>query len=242
MRTVILLLLVTNLGFLAWNMFQPPWQDLVVGSDYGARAVPGITLLAERTPEPDIPTEPERPASRVIGPQSGGGAMNCIAIGLFPTLDDAFQFIAQARELGFNAELAVDGPMLDPQYRVFLPPAESREMATTMLDELNRRALDQGMTLESYLVTRGELENGVALGVFNQADNATEIVRQVASLGFEVRISEVPQTDGDISVHLKNLENERLGDTLWSQLILDRPYLDQSQNVCETIAQGRQFP
>jgi hypothetical protein len=62
------------------------------------------------------------------------------------------------------------------------------------------------------------------------------------TLGYNPEIQELPQSDGGIAIHLSGPRSLSLESSEWLGLILQRSYLSAVENVCETIAQGAQFP
>ena len=134
------------------------------------------------------------------------------------------------------------GEVLPPSYRVYLPPASNREIATITLDGLSERLVGENLQVETYLITRGLLENAVALGVFPVLEDALRIRDQVAGLGYLVEIEEIPQSTGALQLVLAKPDFTPLDVAEWLEFAGDRPDLTYSENLCETIAQGAQFP
>jgi hypothetical protein len=138
--------------------------------------------------------------------------------------------------------LNLTGVPLDPQYRVYIVPASSRNVATITLDGVSERLAAADLQVETYLITRGLLENGIGLGVFAAEDGAVAVMGQVTELGYDVEIEEIPRSEGEIQVWLRPPDSGQVGDSKWLDLSADRPYLTRTENLCETIAQATQFP
>ena len=98
------------------------------------------------------------------------------------------------------------------------------------------------MESEIYLITRGMRENGIALGVFSERDDAEASNKAIRELGYAPEIEEIPRSTGEIQVQLQALEQNVLENPPWLDLTVDRPDLSITENLCETIAQGSQFP
>ena len=64
-------------------------------------------------------------------------------------------------------------------YRVYLPPAESREAAFAVARDLAARGVS-----DYYVVTAGAQRNTVSLGLFRDLDNASERRDAVVALGY----------------------------------------------------------
>ena len=221
MRYIALTLLLLNLAYLAWNFWQRSQTEvpvvLIETEEPGAR----LRLLSERE------TDAERAA-----PVAAEAAALCSRLGEFPSVEDANLFIKEARALNLQAELWVDGSLLAPQYRVYLPPYSSREIAALSLNALQEDPRVTELALETYLITRGELANGIGLGIFAERNTAETLMEALSGLGYEVRLGEVPRAEGRIFVLLSEAQIMALDPQIRAQLMLDRPYLDASENVC----------
>jgi len=166
----------------------------------------------------------------------------CSLVGNFATVDEANGFIARVESESVTARLSLAGEPLPAQYLVYLSPLSSRLIATITLEGLGEAIAAANLEIENYLITRGLLENAIALGVFSDVASATEIRNQVAELGYSVEIDEIPRSTGDIRVQLQAASSDLIENLKWLELTADRPYLSRSENLCETIAQGTQFP
>jgi hypothetical protein len=231
MRYIAVFLLLANVVYFSWNQYTA--RDAALGPT--PVTIPpinnGLNLLSERNGSVELPEAGVAQAAVVSG--------YCALVGLFRNLDDANYFMLGAQKLGIDTELKLSGELLSPQYRVYILPLSSREEATSTLIGLNEELRDAELAIESYLITRGELGNGIALGVFDQLSNAEGVQSQALELGYSPEIGEIPRADGDIRVQLM-LDNQFPFETdQWLELTRDRPYLTQVENLCETIAQGQ---
>ncbi|KFL37103.1 SPOR domain-containing protein [Arenimonas donghaensis] len=73
-------------------------------------------------------------------------------------------------------------------YRVFLPASGSREQALAAARQLAARGVR-----DYYVVTAGDQENTVSLGLFNELDNAEKRREEIAAQGFSARLE--PRTE-----------------------------------------------
>mgnify|MGYP001162639895 FL=1 len=230
MRYIAVFLLLANAAYFFWHLYTS--QNGGVGLD--RVVIPpinsGLVLLSEQTEIADLLVTDVTPVKKAYG--------YCALAGLFPNLEDANYFMVSAQELGFDTEVSLSGELLSPQYRVYLPPLASREIATSTLIGLSERLREADLSIESYLITRGQLSNGIALGVFAQRFNAEGVQNRVLELGYNLEIGEIPRADGDIQVRLMHENQFPFQTDQWLELTLDRPYLEQVENLCETIAQG----
>lgn len=111
------------------------------------------------------------------------GAPACFRLGPFDTpagqrraserLQDR---VARVRERETSRESAQD-------FRVYLAAAENREAALVLARQLD----DKGVR-DYFVVTGGEWENSISLGVFRNEQNARRRLNAVVALGFEARL------------------------------------------------------
>ena len=225
MRYIAVFLLLANIGYFSWVRYGVEPSILPVKSAPRPLLNTGISLISEY--ELRLAAQP---------------ALNCFTIGSFSTIDDASSLIAAMGEKAYAATVSLGGEPLSSQYRVFIPPASSRRIATITLDGLSESLRAADMVSEIYLITRGMLENGIALGVFSERVDAETARIAVQELGYVPEIEEIPRSTGEIQVQLQVLEQNVQENPAWLDLTVGRPDLSITENLCETIAQGRQFP
>ena len=225
MRYIAIFLLVANIGYFSWVRYAAEPIAPAVTSTPRLLLNSGLTLVSEY--EAQLVAQP---------------ALNCFTIGSFSTIDDASSLIAEMGEAAFAYNVVLSGDPLSSQYRVFLPPASSRGIATIALDTLSEGLIAANMESEIYLITRGMLENGIALGVFLELGDAQGVRNRVQGLGYAPQIEEIPRSTDVIQVQLQVLEQFVFENPAWLDLTAGRPNLIITENLCETIAQGTQFP
>ena len=225
MRYIAIFLLLANIGYFSWVRYAA--EPIVPRVISAPRLLlnSGLTLISEY--EAQLAAQP---------------ALNCFTIGNFSTIDDASSLIAEMGEAVFASNVVLGGDPLSSQYRVFLPPASSRGIATIALDTLSEGLIAANMESEIYLITRGMLENGIALGVFLELGDAQGVRNRVQGLGYAPQIEEIPRSTDVIQVQLQVLEQFVFENPAWLDLTAGRPNLIITENLCETIAQGTQFP
>lgn len=229
MRYIALFLVLLNLAYLAWNLTRPAPPALEPSAPRPLLNT-GLTLVSEYEADSALQAEINALASRQCTVASG-----------FPSLDEASSFLAEARNAGFEAALEMGGQALEPLYRVYLPPASSRAIATITLDGLAERLAAAELAIDSYLITRGILENAIALGVYEDPERAQTVQASVAEMGYEAEIEELSRSTGEIRVWLRHPTAERVTDAEWLDLTAERDGLSRSENLCETLVQAPQF-
>ncbi len=225
MRYIVIFLLLANIGYFSWVRFGAQPITPPVPTNPRPLLNSGLTLVSEY--EAQLEAQP---------------TLNCFTIGNFRSNDDASSLIAELSEAVFSAAVSLSGDPLSSQYRLFIPPASSRGIATITLDSLSNSLSAAEMEIEIYLITRGMLENGIALGVFSEFSDAEAARSAVQGLGYAPEIEEIPRSTGVIRVQLQLLERYVLENPAWPELMADWPDLTITENLCETIAQGSQFP
>ena len=225
MRYIAIFLLLANIGYFSWVRYAAEPIVLPVTSAPRLLLNSGLTLISEY--EAQLAAQP---------------ALNCFTIGDFSTIDDASSLIAEMGEAVFASNVVLGGDPLSSQYRVFIPPASSRGIATIALDALSEGLIAADIESEIYLITRGMFENGIALGVFSELGDAQALRNGVQGLGYAPQIEEIPRSTDEIQVQLQVLEQFVFENPAWLDLTAGRPNLIITENLCETIAQGTQFP
>jgi hypothetical protein len=231
MKYIAIFLLIANVAYFIWANSEFAEPVMVVSPPLRPLLNNGMTMLEEYQDERELLRLAEFEASKT-----------CLRVGVFNTPDDANVFISRALELGLSGQLRFEGEQLPSLYRVFLPPASSRAIAAIMLDGLGEMAEAGGMRLETYLITRGSLENAIALGVFESPEQAADIEAQVTELGYQPEVEKIVRSAGGISVWLESNSSLSLQSTEWLDLAGESQDLLATENLCETIAQAAQFP
>jgi len=229
MRYIAIFLVLLNIIYLVWSNMAEESEELAPEEPRPLLNT-GIITLAE------FATDTER--QQALNAQA---EQLCTLVSGFQTLDDAEYFIADARGAGHLAALQLLGEELSPLYRLYLPPASSRAVATITLDGLGERLKEENLDVESYLITRGLLENAVALGVYEDEQRARELLERIQGLGYGPTVDVIPRSTGGIEVWLHPGSDQRLNDSEWLDLSTERPGLSRSENLCETLVQAPQF-
>ena len=109
----------------------------------------------------------------------------CYSVGPFKDEDDAKFLGIRAEALGFESEmrsLATGGSI---EHWVHIPPLVSRQQSLQLLRELQSRGVD------SYIITQGELAEGISLGLFRNKQSAENLTNKMLAMDYSVVIKEV---------------------------------------------------
>jgi len=215
MRQIVITLVLANLGYFAWNLYAP-----------------AETEIAPRVSSADIAPSILRLRSELADVVTTNESDSCAYIEGFNNLEDANDFISYASAMNLSVRLLLQGELLDSHFRVYLPPFESREAASSALDEFMAGSVSDADGIDGYVITRGALENAIVFGIFAQIDEALAIQEFLRSLGLNTEIGEVPRAEGPIMVQQFALPVEGFSEVIWQQIQLDIPYLSRTQNLC----------
>jgi len=155
---------------------------------------------------------------------------SCIFLGGFD--DEAVALAVRQRLLSLDIE-AVVAPMDEAagvDYWVYLPPLVSRQASLRQLHELQSRNVD------SYIITVGDLSNGISLGIFSRQDSAEGVVSRLRAIDYSASIRELPRSHRRYWAQISRVGKGPLSNTLLSELKRSFPGFEQQQMPCSSIA------
>jgi hypothetical protein len=184
-RALFLLLLAANLGAASWLLFAPDTHapPLPV-TDPG---VPKLVLLSERDRGDDASAE------LAAAPESRADERNdeCHSIGTFPTQADVRAAIGALTPLTRRIQYREAHATQARGYWVYLPAFDTREQALAAARQLSSKGVR-----DYYVVTAGDQQNTISLGLFRDQGNAERRRAEIAALGFDpqsiARTEELP--------------------------------------------------
>lgn len=193
MRTLFLALLLANVTVAAWLVWRMPStvsaQGAPTQSDPG---VPTLQLLSERGSQPD-PSDPAPPPQRSSAEEDGETtederdaverALACYTLGPLPSRAD----LRRAKSLLQRNTVRTREREVEERreigHWVYLPAVDTRDRAL----EIARQLSDYGVR-DYYVVTAGDQENTISLGLYRNEDNAVRRRRNLRELGFDARM------------------------------------------------------
>ncbi|MBK8970734.1 MAG: SPOR domain-containing protein [Hahellaceae bacterium] len=128
----------------------------------------------------------------VAGWQSGDGI--CRLLGPLELKSDATELVNAMSASGVSGSIHESTVQLAPEYWVYLPPYESKELALKTLKKLQSKGVD------SYLISQGVLRNGISLGFFRNSDTAKILLDRRLKQGYMAKLKEVPRSRKDFWV------------------------------------------
>jgi hypothetical protein len=219
-RNLFLLLVLLNLGVLAWFAWVEPEPAPPV-----AYSGPGITLLRELDPEAPIlmaarsqlpetraasgfavadPTVAELAAVPVSAdpevapaPDSTQPVTSCVAVGPFDDAAQADVAVATLNDRGIAASLRVDQDEIWEGFWVFVAGLPSTERANAVLAELAASGI-----ADAYVIPNSDSGILISLGVFSDVTRAGNQAERAGRFGLAATIT----------------ERRRIVDSLWIEL------------------------
>lgn len=218
MRWLLLLLVVLNLLFYVHHQ-QAPERIKKTPVLPGVVSPSGIQLLSETA----------APARRAQ-PQTAIEEDACLFLGGFD--DESLASALRQRLLSLDIGSALQGvdAAAGIDYWVYLPPLVSRQASLRQLRELQSRNID------SYIITVGDLSNGISLGIFSRKDSAQSVVDRLRDVDYQALIRELPRVHRKYWVRIESEGRPRLEDQLLLAMAQDFPSLQHRQMPCASVA------
>lgn len=246
MRWTFFLLMGANVVLFGWLLITwegppEPSQDRVSPQ---SEEVPPILLIEEATEQQ---LAAPSPAQTAPAPQSISGRFPGVDVTLDPSLEGVdkelcmfvgpFETVEAAQQLVERLiAMDIDGRVADMEipagqgYWVHLEPLESRREALRRLSELQAQGVD------SYVIPKGDLMNGISLGMFSQESLAQARAREMREAGLDAKIDVIERTYKEIWVSMPDADARNLGDQAWQRLLESDKNVDRRQNFCLHVA------
>ena len=117
-------------------------------------------------------------------------------------------------------------------YWVYLPPLASRQASLRQLRELQARKID------SYIITQGDLANGISLGIFPRSDSAQSVMQRLRDAGYEPSLRELTRAHRSFWVRISPQSRRLADDSVLQRLAFDFKGLEQQLMPCEGVARA----
>lgn len=225
MRWILLLLLLLNAFYYVWHQQQAPLRAKEVApADAYQAARKDIRLLSEA----DAPRS--RGDSSVSVDVAASEAAVCLFLGSFE--DEARARVVEQRllSLDIQADVRSVDAAAGVEYWVYLPPLASRQASLRQLRELQARRID------SYIITQGELANGISLGIFPRNDSANSVMQRLRNVGYEPQIRELSRAHRSFWVRVAPQSRRLADEFLLGRLAGDFAGLQHQLMPCEGVA------
>lgn len=172
--------------------------------------------------------------SELGGASAQSGSVNpggqCFLLGGFTQEERVRQLEQRMLSLDVHVRIAVTEVSQGVDQWVYIAPLPSRQAALQMLRELQSRNID------SYLITEGELANGILLGTFPRVDAAASVVERVRQAGFDAQTRELPRAYHEFWVQVADDSRRLIDETLLNRLAGDFSELKHQLISCSGVA------
>jgi cell division septation protein DedD len=225
MRWILLLLLLLNAFYYVWHQQQAPLRAKEVApADAYQTARRDIRLLSEAGA-----SSPRSQAAAPVAEASPEAAV-CLFLGSFE--EEAWAKVVEQRllSLDIQADVRSVDAAAGVEYWVYLPPLASRQASLRQLRELQARRID------SYIITQGELANGISLGIFPRNDSANSVMQRLRDVGYEPQIRELPRAHRNFWVRVAPQSRRLADEYLLGRLAGDFAGLQHRLMPCEGVA------
>jgi hypothetical protein len=178
-RILFLLVLALNIGVGCWLYFAPhPHARTFAATDPG---VAKLVLLSERDHGGEA-----NAAELASAPESAADLKNdtCVSVGPFATQADMRAALNSLTPLVARIQYREARATETRGYWVYLPAQSSREQALAMARQLSTKGVR-----DYYVVTAGDQQNTISLGLFRDQNNADKRRNEIAAMGFKPEVT-----------------------------------------------------
>lgn len=230
MRLIFIVLLLANIVFFGFQFFGGSEEAAPKPKADAVRQFGNLQTLAERNKK-NAGAKPHSEVANASQPASSAGAEPlCQLVGPFAELLQAEYLVERLAALEVRANIrqleVVDGRV----FWVYLKPEMSEKEALRRLYEV------QAKSIESYIISSGELANGISLGQFSDEDAAKNQQAKVRELGYAAEIKEVPKTHNEIWVDVKEQSGQKISTEQWGNLLKEEKAVERRENYCLGVA------
>lgn len=252
MRAIFYTLVVANLVALGVFLLQggrtePAHAPAVQAPEFGAAQ---LQLLGEQAgwrqssqPVAPVPERPHVAVTEQSAAQSGAparvtpeiatverGPAQCTLVGPFKKHLPAEYFVEHLQARNLDARVVMLEVPGKPNYWVFQKPETSRKAALRRLHELQAKGID------SFVIPKGDLENGISFGVFSELKRAESLAAEIRGRGYAAEVRPRPRTFEEIWVSLSTTEAGKIAAESWLELLNREVGLEKRENLCPPVA------
>lgn len=232
MRWIAASLLIINVLALAGQLVlsRESGQAVVAAPVSLDRDLPSLQLIGELDEKDLQQMLVEKQRLRLAARNRKAGQPLCTLVGPFSELLNAEYFVERLAALDVNStirDLEIPGEV---SYWVYLPPLGSRKQAFNRLRELQAKGID------SYVIPKGELANGISFGMFSQPDLAASRMDDMRSRGYAAELDEIARSYKETWVVVSPGQADLLSSETWQKMLSDGADLERRQNFCPPVA------
>ena len=132
----------------------------------------------------------------------------CYVAGPYSEIASADNLLVRAKSLSFSGKVnVIEVVGNEPsEYWVFVPPRMSREAAMRTLRELQQQKID------SYVITQGDLAEGISIGLFRNKESAYGLQERISSMSIPAEVKVINKNTNEYWVEIN--ETTQLNEAL----------------------------
>lgn len=230
MRLIFIVLLLANIVFFGFQFLGHSYEAAPKPKADAVRQFGNLQTLAERNRKAGGSKTHSEVAVGSQAASAGAAEPLCQLIGPFAELLQAEYLVERLGALEVPASVrqleVADGRV----FWVYLRPEMSEKEALRRLYEL------QAKSIESYIISSGDLANGISLGQFSDEVTAKNQQAKVRELGYAAEIKEVPKTHNEIWVDVKEQSERKINAEQWGNLLKEEKAVERRENYCLGVA------
>lgn len=226
MRSVVIVLVLANLAYFAWGSWQAsqagywlPQENTAYQNMSGERLV----LRAELEPEEVTP----KPLDDLSVPGTLTDSRRCLRVGPFGNEAVVAQWQQRLLSHGVSSELRPEQNNEHNDYWVHIPPLPSTDGAMRLLREL------QAQRIDSFVITQGDLANGISLGLYSRREKAESVSRRLRGAGYKVAVRPLPRLPAQWWLEMDAVAEAELGLLFWDQAEQQFSQLQRHEIACQ---------
>ena len=220
MRWMFLWLVVLNLFYYVWHQQQAPLRVTEIAP---------LNMAQDSKRDIRLLSESSAPSRREVAAAQPAEVV-CLFLGSFDVMADASALEQRLLSLDIQSRVQAMDAAAGIDYWVYLPPLASRQASLRQLRELQARKID------SYIITQGDLANGISLGIFPRSDSARSVMQRLRDAGYEPSMRELTRAHRSFWVRISAQSRRLADDSLLQRLAFDFKGLEQQLMPCEGVA------
>ncbi len=157
----------------------------------------------------------------------GDTVQECLVVGPLANVIEVDELQQRLFAVGVSSKERVDESSQQEDYWVHIPPLASRDAAIRLLREL------QAQRIDSFVITQGELTNGISLGLFSRSEFAKAVSRRLMDAGYVVAIKSLPRIPEQWWLEMDAAVEGKLSASFWDEAADQFPELKTLRTACK---------
>lgn len=234
MRAIFILLLAANVLFFGYQYFFSEKSEIVASTEIkknGQSEGNSLQLLSEGDGKSVSGSSSDRAPRRAGSDNNAASSQEfCTMLGPYGQLLQAEYAVERLSSLGVAARVTPVEIKEGESYWVYLKPEMSEKEAVRRLYELASK------NIESHIIAKGELANGISFGRFAELSEAEAKQSEIKKQGYDPEIKMLPKMIQETWVVVDSGFAEKIDETVWADLITKESGLEKRQNFCLGVA------